>query len=149
MERLALKKSLIARGKIQRCQGNLGRARQYLEAAINCAMVTAVNGRSLACHLAGVLCELNDAYRAQMLLHDEIKLLPSLGLQNTPSGRRLRISLAETLLLQTHHDEADKLFYELMVQDCPNLSIAMVRLCIGLARISHLRGLWPTALENW
>ena len=149
MERLVLKKSLIARGKIQRYQGEFEQARQYLEAAVNCDIVTAVNGRSLACHLAGVLCELNDAQRAQILLRDEIKLLSSFGLQNIPSGRRLRISLAETFLLQRHLDEADNMFCELVVQNCPNPSIEKVRLCIGLARISHLRGLWPKALENW
>ena len=49
-------------------------------------MVTPVNGRSLVCHLAGVLSELNDAQRAQMLLREEIKLLPRLGLQQRPAS---------------------------------------------------------------
>ncbi len=154
MEQLVLRRKSIAIGKIERYQGNFDHAQQHLEVLLGNERLDAVTGRSLICHLAGVLCELNREARAETLLREEISVLDDLGFGDIPSGRRLRLSLAETLLLQGRLQEAASIYLGLaMVEDCPNPTIVTgiekVRLWMGLARVSHLKRSWREALENW
>lgn len=155
MERLVLKKQYIAIGRIERYLGNFLTAQEYLTPPVDEDIkLDAVTGRYRISHLASVLCELNQADKARRLLLEEINVLEELGLQNISSCRCLRLSLAEANLLQGNLPEAEKTYLSVKVaKDCADLTIVTaiekLRLWMGLARISHLRGLWSQALANW
>jgi len=156
MERLVLKKKEVTIGRIDRYQGKFRLAREHLTPLSDVdAKLDGVTGRSRISQLACVLCELGEPGKAQMLLCQEIKIMEKLGSQNISSGRCLRLSLAEALLLQASLKEAEDIYLRLkeVIEDCPDpnftIGIDKLRLWMGLARISHLKHSWSDALTRW
>ncbi len=156
MERLVLKQKEFTIGKIYRYQGDFLLARERLTPLPNDdSKLDGVTGRSRISHLAGVLCELGEPRRAQMLLCEEIEIMKKIDMLDVSRGRCLRLSLAETLLHQGSRKEAEDIYLGLkeVIEDFPNSSfvtgIEKLRLWMGLARVSHLNHSYSEALTNW
>ncbi len=155
MERLALEQNEFTVAKIDRYEGYFEKARQRLtppsKEDVRLAGVSACNRIS---QLAAVHCELGENGLAEGLLRQEIKFIDEVGLNNTPSARCLQLTLAEVLLAQSLPKDAEDLYLKIgsVVQDCDYNTptrIAHLRMCVGLARASHMQGFWPGALNLW
>lgn len=147
-----LQKKRFAIGKIERYQGNLRQAQQFLDAKFSGTDL--VTGRNFVCHLAGVICELKQSNRAEKLLVKELITMKRLGFQEYPGGRRLQLSLAETLLQQSRLKEAEDTYLGPVIEkDCPNPTIdtkvEKLRLWVGVPRVYQLDRLWLKALKIW
>ncbi|KZF25504.1 hypothetical protein L228DRAFT_258920 [Xylona heveae TC161] len=158
-----LEKSFLARkafvqSKIWRFQGHFQWAYESLKEQLANMIENGISGVSsgisagIYSQHAAVLCELGKANEVQ-LLAEKIDILKELGLQKLRRTRSLQLSLAEVLIEQHLYDKAAKIYHELECTDENEwdamASFNRLRMYIGRAKVSHLKGAWTEAHVNW
>lgn len=156
MERLVFMKMKIIQGKIYRYSGDFPQARNFLvpQQGEN-PVLDQVTAWTRISHLAAVHCELGQPDIAVGILRDELRTMEALGIQNQRKGRCLQLALAEALLQQRQLEEAQCIYLKVMdifhqISDADMITkISKLRVCIGFARVSHIRKDWSGALGYW
>ncbi|KAL9121255.1 MAG: hypothetical protein Q9187_002190 [Circinaria calcarea] len=160
LESLVLRSRNVALGKILRCEGHFSDALSYLtdvlgESAYDQSYEGTGERRLLLCNIADLYCELDQPTSAQEILQLELKEMSEGECKNVSSGRRVQLSLIESLLRLRMFDKAEESSwnlepaYEAISNPDALTSISHFRLWTGLARISHLTCRWEEALPRW
>lgn len=160
LERITSRARDITLGKILRFQGLFHEALTHLEAILqSCLLDDYFEGtgwyRVLLSEVADLHCELGQPVEAEKLLVLELNPMREKGTQDIATGRRLRMSLAETYLQRNMFAQAEDLLLELQRaylssgEPDYNAQFNDFRIWIALARKSHRRSEWEQALSRW
>ncbi|KAL5342888.1 hypothetical protein BJX70DRAFT_409220 [Aspergillus crustosus] len=147
-------------GKILRLQGYFHEALAQLRHVLEgCATDDYFEGtgryRMLVSEVADLHCELDQSLDAEKLLLNELIPNRERGTPNTTTGRRLRMSLAETYLQRGMYAQAEDLLFELqraLMASCEldyNARIVDFRIWNLLARNAHQQSKWEQAISRW
>lgn len=155
MERVVLYHINLTLGKVLRYQGHFPDALACLNGAFSRIRQDHLFNEvrhDLLCNLADVYTELNDPTSAKQLLQAELNLLDNRRRAESLESRLLKLSQAEASMRQAQYDEANVLYSE--IQACHKSAsdltrVGKLRLCIGLARISHMKARWADAHGYW
>lgn len=160
MERIVLRGRNIMLGKILRFQGHFQAAVDVLDAVLQESKVDSFYEgtgwrRVLLSNLADLYCELQRPADAQSLLEPEFRQMIDSRSQDISSGRRIRLSLAETYIRSGAYEKAEEILSSLAklygtIDDPDSLAKSgILRVWASLARIAHVRCCWDEALLNW
>jgi len=155
MERVVLYHINLTVGKVLRYQGHFPDALACLNGAFSQIRQDDLFNEvrhDLSCNLADVYIEMDDPISAKQLLQVELNLLNNRRRGDSIESRLLKLSLAEASMRQAQYYEAEVLYSE--IQACHKCAsdltrVGKLRLCIGLARISHMRAQWADAHRYW
>jgi tetratricopeptide (TPR) repeat protein len=105
--------------------------------------------------VADLYCELGQPADAEKLLQQELNPMRENRTQNSPTGRRLQVSLAETYLQRSMYAEAASLLTDLQ-RELPSSGfpdykahVNSFHTWVSLARISHRKSEWVEAISCW
>ncbi|GFF73987.1 hypothetical protein IFM60648_04080 [Aspergillus lentulus] len=160
LEKITSRARDITLGKTLRLQGLFHEALAQLNGVLqDCLLDEYFEGtgwyRVLLSEVADLRCELGQPLEAEKLLIQELTPMREKGTQDIATGRRLRMSLAETYLERNMFAQAEELLLELhrafSSSDEPdyNAQFNIFRLWISLARISHKQSEWEQAILRW
>ncbi|EAW20720.1 LipA and NB-ARC domain protein [Aspergillus fischeri NRRL 181] len=160
LEKITSRARDITLGKILRLQGLFHEALTLLDGILQgCLLDEYFEGtgwyRVLLSEVADLRCELGQPLEAEKLLLLELTPMREKGTQDIATGRRLRMSLAETYLERNMFAQAEELLVELQrafsSSDEPdyNAQFYVFRLWISLARNSHKQFKWEQAISRW
>lgn len=160
LERITLRARDIILGKALRYQGHFKEALALLKKVLDESQVDDFfEGSGWYCVLlsgvADLYCELGQPQEAEKLLQPELKSMIEKGTQDIATGRRLRVSLAETFLERNLFDLAEEIllrlkdFYEAVERPDHTTNISFFRVWVGLARVCHWQARWDEAVSYW
>ncbi|EAL88797.1 LipA and NB-ARC domain protein [Aspergillus fumigatus Af293] len=160
LEKITSRARDITLGKILRLQGLFHEALTLLDGILqSCLLDEYFEGtgwyRVLLSEVADLRCELGQPLEAEKLLLHELTPMREKGTQDIATGRRLRISLAETYLERNMFAQAEELLLELQRafsssnEPDYNAQFYVFRLWISLARNSHKQFEWEQAISRW
>lgn len=160
LERITSRARDITLGKILRFQGHFKEALVLLEDVLQgCQLDDYFVGSgwygNLISEIADLYCELDRPADAQELLLRELTPIMERGTQDISTGRRLRMSLAETYLVRKMYIEAESLLADLrqtfISSNAPDYTVRVniFRIWVSLARVSHRQSRWEEALSSW
>ena len=160
LEGIALRARNITLGKVLRYQGHFNDALKLFEAALEGSLSDNFfegSGwyRVMLSNLAELYCELGQPEKGEKLLQKELEPMIRNQTQNIATGRRLRLSLAETFIQMDRFETGKSLLLQL-----ENLyhqegyaaftaKIYLFQVYIGMARIHHRQSNWNDALKYW
>ncbi|KAL8797717.1 MAG: hypothetical protein Q9195_000069 [Heterodermia aff. obscurata] len=160
MERLVLRSRNITAGRIAREQGNFEDAKVCLENLLEESMDDPYYEhtgwrRKTIYSLASVYCELGEPQMAADLVTPELAWMSGARMEDMPSGRSLKVILAECQILLGELAAAEATLEDLRrvieVRKEPDLITRtnFFRAFVGLARIAHGRKEWEKAVKYW
>jgi tetratricopeptide (TPR) repeat protein len=160
LEKITSRARDITLGKILRFQGLFKEALTQLDAIRqDCLLDDYFEGtgwyRVLLSEVADLRCEVSQPAEAEKLLVNELAPMKEKGTQDIATGRRLRMSLAETYLQRKMFAQAEDLLLELqrafLASGEPdyNAQFNNFRIWISLARTAHRQFDWEPALSRW
>jgi tetratricopeptide (TPR) repeat protein len=160
LEKITSRARDITLGKILRFQGLFREALTQLDAIFrDCLLDDYFEGtgwyRVLLSEVADLHCEASQPAEAEELLVHELTPMKEKGTQDIATGRRLRMSLAETYLQRNMFAQAEDLLLELQRafsasgEPDYNAQFNNFRIWISLARKSHRQFEWEEALLRW
>ncbi|KAF3936592.1 hypothetical protein ABW19_dt0207138 [Dactylella cylindrospora] len=160
LERITLRARDTILGKVLRYQGRFDEALPLLQNVLDeCFVDDFFEGsawyRVLLSNVADLLAELDRPAEARELIQRELQPMYKRGTQDIATGRRLRVSLAETLLQEGKFDEAKDVLLRLEEahrnsnSTDHSMANSLFRVLIGLARVYHKQSLWDQALSYW
>jgi tetratricopeptide (TPR) repeat protein len=109
----------------------------------------------LISNISDIYCELRQPERGEQLMRGELSGMIMTGIQNIGTGRRLQLSLVETLISQRSFMEAQSVLsdlakaYEEIASDAKFEGDSHLRMLICQARVYHLQSQWQDALNTW
>lgn len=147
-------------GKVLRCQGRFSEALALLDGVIQgCHLDDFFEGtgwyRVLLSEIADLYYELDRPSDAERLLLRELTPMIEKGTQHIATGRRLRMSLAESYLQRKMYVEAESLLADLrqefLSSGAPDYTakVNIFRIWVSLARALHGQSRWQEALSSW
>lgn len=150
----------IILGKVLRFQGRFREALALLDGVIQgCHLDDFFEGtgwyRVLLSEVADLYCELDRPSDAERLLLQELTPMMEKGTQDIATGRRLRMSLAESYLQRKMYAEAESLLVDLrqafLSSGAPDYTakVNIFRIWVSLARALHGQSRWQEALSSW
>lgn len=160
LERITSRARDIILGKVLRFQGHFREALVLLESVLQgCQLDDYFEGtgwyRVLLSEVADLYCELDRPTDAEGLLLRELTPMMEKGTQDIATGRRLRMSLAETYLQREMYTEAESLLVNLRQalssSGAPDYTakVNIFRTWVSLARALHRQSRWEEALSSW
>lgn len=160
LETIVLRARDIILGKVLRFQGRFSEALALLDGVVqSCHLDDFFEGtgwyRVLLSEVADLYCELDRPSDAESLLLQELTPMIERGTQDIATGRRLRMSLAETYLQRKMYAEAESLLVDLrqasLLSGAPDYTakINIFRIWVSLARVLHGQSRWQEALSSW
>lgn len=160
LERITSRARDIILGKVLRFQGHFMEALVLLEDVLQgCQLDDYFEGTGwyqvLLSEVADLYCELDRPTDAERLLLHELTPMMERGAQDIATGRRLRMSLAETYLLRKMYIEAESLLANLRQaftsSGAPDYTskVNIFRIWVSLARALHRQSRWEEALSSW
>jgi tetratricopeptide (TPR) repeat protein len=145
-------------GKILKYQGRFEEALLLLEPLLEDRSLP-FQGSGWYCvllsNVADLQCEMGRPDEAEKLLNENLQIMINNKTEDLATGRRLRLSLAESLLSRQKYNDAEKVWLQLLktYETTPRVDYATAvnkfRVLIGLARVHHMQGRWERALERW
>ncbi|KGO72683.1 Tetratricopeptide-like helical [Penicillium italicum] len=159
LESISARARDITLGKVLRFQGHFREALALLESVLEgCQLDDYFEGsgwyRVLLSEVADLYCELDRPDDAERLLIRELTPMMEKETQDIATGRRLRMSLAETYLQRDMYAEAESLLKNLQQafssSGAPDYSAKfnIFRIWVSLARASHKQSQWEEALSS-
>lgn len=160
LEGIALRARDITLGKVLRFQGHFNEALILFEAALDrslCDDIFEGSGwyRVMLSNLAELYCELDQPEKGEKLLQTELEPMIRNQTHDIATGRRLRLSLAQTFI-QMARFETGKIvlmelenFYDEDYSAAFTTRICLFQVYIGMARIHHRQSNWDEALKYW
>ena len=160
LERIISRARDIVLGKVLRFQGCFKEAFALLDGIIQgCHLDDYFEGtgwyRVLLSEVADLYCEMDRPRDAERLLLHELTPMMENGTQDIATGRRLRMSLAETYLQRKMYAEAESLLADLREafssSGAPDYTakVNVFRIWVSLARAFHRQSRWQKALSSW
>ena len=160
LETITLRARDTTLGKILRYQGLFREAFGLLEGVLRDSLLDDYfEGTGwyhvLLSGVADLYCELGQPADAEKLLQQELNPMRENRTQNSPTGRRLQVSLAETYLQRSMYAEAASLLTdlqrELSSSGFPDYKahVNSFHIWVSLARISHRKSEWVEAISCW
>ena len=160
LERITSRARDIILGKVLRFQGHFREALVLLKDVLQgCQLDDYFEGtgwyRVLLSEVADLYCELDQPTDAERLLLHEPTPMMERGTQDIATGRRLRMSLAETYLLRKMYIEAESLPVNLRQaftsSGTPDYTskVNIFHIWVSLARALHRQSRWEEALSSW
>ncbi|RHZ43372.1 LipA and NB-ARC domain protein [Aspergillus thermomutatus] len=160
LEKITSRARDITLGKILRLQGLFHKALAQLDGILQgCLLDEYFEGtgwyRVLLSEVADLRCALGQPLEAEKLLIQELTPMREKGTQDIATGRRLRMSLAETYLERNMFAQAEELLLELQRafsssgEPDYNAQFYIFRVWISLARISHMQSESEQAISRW
>ena len=145
-------------GKILKYQGRFEEALRLLESLLQDGSLP-FKGSGWYCvllsNVADLQCELGRPDEAERLLNDQLQIMINRKTDDISTGRRLRLSLAESFLARRMYDNAKRVSLELLTtyETIRRVDYATAvnrfRALIGLARVHHMQAQWEQALVRW
>lgn len=160
MERIVLRGRNIMLGKILKYQGHFQAAVDVLDAVLQESKIDSFYEgtgwrRVLLSNLGDLYCELQRPADAQSLLEPEFRQMIDSRSQDISSGRRIRLTLAESYIRSGAYEKAEEILSSLAklygtIDDPDSLAKnGIFQVWASLARITHVRCCWDEALINW
>ena len=145
-------------GKILKYQGHFEEALLLLEPLLEDGSLP-FKGSGWYCvllsNVADLQCELGRPDEAERLLNEHLQIMIDRKTEDISTGRRLRLSLAESFLARQKYNDAEKVLlqllktYETVRRVDYATAVNKFRVLIGLARLHHMQAQWERALERW
>lgn len=160
LEKMTSRARDIVLGKVLRFEGHFRDALVLLESVLQgCQLDDYFEGsgwyRVLLSEVADLYCELDRPTDAEVLLLRELTPMRERGTQDVATGRRLRMSLAETYLQRNMYTETESLLVTLqqafLSSGAPDYAAKfnIFRTWVSLARTLHRQSRWEEALSKW
>lgn len=154
METVVLLRINVLRGKINCFLGQYHQALECLKDVPDCPMLYGHDSHVRTSFLAHAYCETNRPQMAESILRTELGDMEAQGWQELSRYSRLRLFLAETLLVQGRNEEARGMYFSLeKVYNTTSTGFAIqlgqLRVKIGIARVSHLTSDPFNAIRRW
>ncbi|KAI9856193.1 MAG: hypothetical protein M1813_009210 [Trichoglossum hirsutum] len=160
MERLVLRSRDRTLGRILRDEGRFQEAFTHFERVLEESEGDDLYKSTgwfpvLLSNIAELHCELHRPAGARDILQPALADLTRKNWQDVSYGRRLQLSMAESLIQCGSYDEAEEYLRNLqrIYEDLPNPDMPSraghFRVWAGLARMSHLGSRWDEALVRW
>lgn len=160
LEKITTRARDITLGKVLRYQGLFSDTLNLLEGVLRDSFFDDYfegTGwyRVLLSGMSNLYCEMGQPCDAERLFLQELNTMRERGTQEIATGRRLRMSLADSYLQRDMYTEAEGLLKDLQLATMSSggpeytADVNIFRISVSLARVSHKRCCWEEALVRW